>query len=125
MISREEGGWGYPEGDILPFRMTAKQRQIAIEKSNSPQKPEYDNVQLFRAKPLPKGPKAPPPVTPPEERTRTCHCCGSQVRLKRAKAARPKTPPQNRWWLYYGPGRMTGGFRTKEEAKNWYLNGGR
>lgn len=115
----------YPEGDVLPFRMTAEQRRTALEKCPF-RSPEYDGVQLFRAKPEPRPPRTPAP--PPEKRvlTRTCSCCGTRVKLKRVRAARrPPTPPQKRWWLYYGPGRMTGGFRTKKEARDWYLNGGR
>lgn len=114
----------HPEGDILPFKMTAEQRRAAIGKSAS-HSPEHDLVQLFRAKPTPKAPK--PTAVPSEKRvlTRKCSCCGGQVKVKVERARRIPDPPQKRWWLYYGPGHMTGGFRTKQEAKNWYLNGGR
>lgn len=30
-----------------------------------------------------------------------------------------------RWWLYYAPDRMTGGFATKREAIAWRRNGGK
>lgn len=113
-----------PDGDVLPFKMTAEQRRVAVEKSKV-SSPEYDAVQLFRARLLPKvRPPAPPP--PEKPLARKCSCCGSRVKVKRVKRARrPPAPPQRRWFLYYGPGRMTGGFRTKLEARSWYLNGGR
>lgn len=113
------------DGDILPFRMTDEERRIAIEKSALPQTPEWDAVQLFRARPLPKAPRPPAPVVE-QVRFRTCSCCKSRVKVKRLRRLRrPAAPPQKRWFLYYGPGRMTGGFRTKREARGWYLNGGR
>lgn len=112
----------YPEGDVLPFRMTPEQRRIAVEKSVS-RTPEYDGVQLFRAKLEPMAPR--PKVEPAKPHVRTCSCCGGKVKVKPVRRRPPPTPPQKRWWLYYGPGRMTGGFRTKQEAKNWFLNGGR
>lgn len=112
------------EGDILPFRMTAKERQLAVENSRT-HSPEHDAVQLFRAKPTPKAPR-PPAIKEELVFTRTCRCCKSKVQVKRARLRRPlPPPPQKRWFLYYGPGRMTGGFRTKREARSWFLNGGR
>jgi len=111
------------KGDILPFKMTAEQRKIAVEKSKATQTPEYEGVRLFRAKLEPKAPK--PPAERPKTLTRTCACCGSSVKVKPVKAKRLPVQPPKRWFLYYGPGRMTGGFRTKKEAMNWYLKGGR
>lgn len=29
------------------------------------------------------------------------------------------------WWIYYEPSRMTGYFNTKDDAVNWFRNGGR
>jgi hypothetical protein len=117
------------EGVVVPFRMTAAERKAALAKlagGPSRQTSEYDGVQLFRENRVPKvvAPKPPPKEEAP--RTRTCGSCGSKVPVpKRKKRARVKAPPQKRWFLYYGPDHMTGGFLTKQDARNWYLKGGR
>lgn len=123
------GDLGEIEGDVIPFKMTEEQRQTAIKRMAGGgvyQTPEYDGVQLFRAKRTYPVPSAPAPkVKAPK--TRTCGACGSRVKVSKAKAPKVKAEPprKQKWWLYYGPGRMTGGFPTKEEAMGWYLNGGR
>lgn len=114
----------------MPFKMSAKARQEAIKRSLLPQKSEWDSVQLFRA-------KLPPFVAPAPEphrkvRTRPCGACGGPVKVAPSpkgrkgplKAARERHRKQ-KWWLYYGPDHMTGGFATKREAMDWYLSGGR
>ena len=30
-----------------------------------------------------------------------------------------------KWWLYYSNDHVTGSFKNKKEAMNWYNNGGR
>lgn len=123
---------GKIEGDVVPFPMTEEQRRMAIEKlagGASRQTPEYDGVQLFRAKRAHPRPSAPAPKEKAAPKTRTCGACGSTVKVSKAVAKVPKVkaepPRKQKWWLYYGPGRMTGGFPTKQEAMNWYLRGGR
>ena len=110
-----------PEGDVLPFKMTRAQRRSAVEKLYiTEQTNEWDNVRLFRAKrvavtPEPKAERAP--------KTRPCPTCGGTMKVPKPPKVKPE--PQKRWWLYYGPGRMTGGFLTKQAAMKFYLGGGR
>jgi hypothetical protein len=30
-----------------------------------------------------------------------------------------------KWWLFYSPNRLTGGFTTKKKAMDWFIKGGR
>ena len=118
---------GQVEGDVLPFPMTPEQRRVAIEKlAGGPkyQTAEYDGVQLFRAKKTVIT-RWDVPEDPPAPQTRVCRHCGGRVKLKKQPKVKPDLPQKQRWWLYYGPGRMTGGFATKKEAMGWYLRGGR
>ena len=124
---------GKIEGDLVPFKMTEEQRRIACEKLSggaSRQTAEWDGVQLFRARPGSVYRGWPPHDSPKVEeppRPHKCPACGHT--LKKLKKPKVKKDSQDnrlrKWWLYYGPGRMTGGFPTKKEAMSWYLKGGR
>lgn len=116
---------GSIEGEVVPFPMTQEQRRIACEKlagGPSRQTPEYDGVQLFRAN---------KPVLTIEGvpisgmKTYKCAACGSTVKAPKKPKVKALPPRKQKWWLYYGPNRLSGGFPTKEEAMNWYLRGGR
>lgn len=117
---------GSVEGEVIPFPMTKEQRQVACEKLSggpSRQTAEYDGVQLFRAnKPVLTVDGLP---VLPEPKTRKCHACGSTVPSKRVPKVKARPTHKQKWWLYYGPNRLSGGFPTKQEAMNWYLKGGR